>query len=139
METRTIEKIASLIEANLAPAGRGKATAASFSDFLQSVEITEEQFAVGMYWLSEPVPGKTDPEKVASRRKTCAEIYALLGVDAEAHIHSVGAATYESWKRWASILEARASETQDDRLNAMYATAQRERDELFELTFKPQD
>lgn len=135
MENNTIEKIVSLIEANLAPEGRGKATAVSFKDFLQSVEITEEQFAVGMYWLAESVPGKTDPEKVASRRKTCGEIYALLWIDAEEHIHSVGAMTYESWKRWAGILETRVSETQDDRLSAMWATACRERDELFELVF----
>lgn len=138
----TTNEIVALIEANLKPEGRGKATAATFREFLECTGCTPEQLALGMYWLSTGYVGEKESDAVTGRRKTCQEIYEIVCIAHDPTVApdvDLGQNTYDVWGKWVKCLDAGrlqlAKDAPNDRLEAMYATAVRERDELFELTF----
>jgi hypothetical protein len=141
----TTEEIIALIEANLKPEGRGKATASTFRDFIECTGCTPQQLALGMYWLSTGYGTEKESPAVTGRRKTCQEIYDLIQAEFDPTVAAnvdLGQNTYDVWGKWVKCLDAQrlqlAKDAPNDRLEAMYTTAVRERDELFELTFAPE-
>lgn len=137
----TTDEIIALIEANLKPQGRGKATAATFRDFLECTGCTPEQLALGMYWLSTGYGSEKESDAVTGRRKTCQEIYEIIGIAHDPTVASdvsLGQNTYDAWGKWVKCLETRrlqkVGDVPDSRLEAMFTTATREHNELFELT-----
>ena len=137
----TTEEIMALIEANLKPEGRGKATASTFRDFMECTGCTPQQLALGMYWLSTGYGSEKESDAVTGRRKTCQEIYELIQVEFDPTVASdldLGQNTYDVWGKWVKCLDTRrlqkVGDVTDSRLEAMFATAMREHNELFELT-----
>lgn len=118
-------EIAKKIETTLLPEGRGKATAASFSEFISISCISRNGLEFGLKYLS--AHRAEDDARACQRRSTLAEV--LESLPYEKFVSpNIGDAIIGWWK-WLSHLKNLPNK--DNRSLAMQEAAQRECEELW--------
>lgn len=112
------------IKSTLQPEPRAIATAATFEEFIKVSKISMADLKYNLEFLSKAQSDDEAPN-ITARRKTCAEIAALID-------ENDGFKNYNAWGAWVLCLEREVYGGDDSpRTAAMLETARREYREIY--------